>query len=460
MRADSTIAESLAAYIHDLNYGDLPPEVVERLKELLLDQLGCEVIGSTVEWNQPVYRFVRENKHGGAATVVNYGDRVPLDDAALVNGTFGQGCELDDYYDQGGGHPGASTVPVGMALAQRQPISGKQFLAALAAGYEIGWRVGRALLPEMMRRGYHAQGVVGVFVSATAAVKLLALDRTKITHALAIAGSHASGTMEYDQSGGEVKRAHNGMACCGGLRSAMLAEMGLTGPPTIFEGERGILRVFSGKCDTEPLIKKLGSEFAVMHAAVKRFPVNASQHSPIELLEKLIQEHRIRPADIRTIEVGVNEAVILHGGSIVAPMEVIQAQFSLRFSLAVRLLRGSNDLKFYLDPATWHAPDILDTVRKITLFADPAAQAKRRFACTMQITLADGRVLVGAVDAPKGTSANPLTHAEIREKFFRLGSSALPQAQLERIAARVESLEEENDVSVVASLLINKPATA
>src|ERR1051325_6407591 len=289
MTATKTVAQTLAAYIHGLDYSEIPPEVAARAKALLLDQLGCELIGSTGEWNQAVYRFVHENKQGGPATIVSYGDHVPPDDAALVNGTFGQGCELDDYYDQGGGHPGAATVPVAMALAQRRCITGKQVIAALAAGYEIGWRLGRALLPEMMRRGYPAPGVVGVFIAAAAAARLLGLDENQTAHALAIAGSHASGTMEYDQSGGEVKRAHNGIACSGGLRSAMLAEQGLTGPPTIFEGERGILRVFSGKCDTGPLINNLGSEFAVMHAAVKRFPVNASQHSPIELLENLVQ---------------------------------------------------------------------------------------------------------------------------------------------------------------------------
>ena len=102
---------------------------------------------------------MKENKQGGPATIVNYGDKVPVDDAAFVNGTFGQGCELDDYYDQGGGHPGAASVPVALALAEKGPVRGKIFIAAIAAGYETGWRVGPGLLPGMMRRGYHARGL-------------------------------------------------------------------------------------------------------------------------------------------------------------------------------------------------------------------------------------------------------------------------------------------------------------
>ena len=164
MNSNETVAQQLAAFIGGLDYDHLSAEVTRYEKTLLLDQLGCQLIGSTVDWNQTAYRFITENKSDGAATVVNYGNKVPVDDAVFVNGTFAQGCELDDYYDQGGGHPGAASVPVALALAEKEPIDGKRFLTAMAAGYEIGWRVGRALLPEMMRRGYHAQGVVGVFM--------------------------------------------------------------------------------------------------------------------------------------------------------------------------------------------------------------------------------------------------------------------------------------------------------
>ena len=453
MSSKETVAQILSQFVCRMDYQRLPPEVIDRLKDLLLDQLGCQLIGSTVAWNQSVYQFVRENKHGGPATIVNHGDKVPVDDAAFVNGTFGQGCELDDYYDQGGGHPGAATVPVAMALAEKTRINGRNFLTAMAAGYEIGWRVGRGLLPEMMRRGYHAQGVVGVFIAAATAGKLLGLGPDKLTHALAIAGSHASGTMEYDQSGGEVKRMHNGIACSGGLRSAMIADKGLTGPPTIFEGERGILKVFSGESRTGVITRAMGTDYAVLHASIKRFPVNASQHSPIELLDKLVKENGIKPEDVKKIEVGVNEGVILHSGTIYEPHEVIEAQFSLRFSLALRLLRGSNELKFYLDSNVWRDRAILAMGRKIELFADPTAVKERRFACRMKIVLLSGNVIEGSLPSPKGNFSNPLSKQELTEKFFGNASSVLSQEKLERIVEKVERVETEEDMSSFAALL-------
>lgn len=453
MSSKETVAQKLSAFVCGMDYEKLPAEVIDRLKDLLLDQLGCQLIGSTLEWNQSVYKFVKENKHGGPATIVNHGDKVPVDDAALVNGTFGQGCELDDYYDQGGGHPGAASVPVAMALAEKTCVSGQNFLTAMAAGYEIGWRVGRGLLPEMMRRGYHAQGVVGVFIAAATAGKLLQLDPERLTHALAIAGSHASGTMEYDQSGGEVKRMHNGIACSGGLRSAMTADKGLTGPPTIFEGERGILKVFSGESRTGVITRAMGIDFAVLHAAIKRFPVNASQHSPIELLDKLVRENRFQPKEVKKIEVGVNEGVILHGGTIYEPKEVIEAQFSLRFSLALRLLKGSNELKFYLDSNVWRDPAVLAMGRKIELFADPTAVKERRFACRMRISLLSGNVVEGCLPSPKGNFSNSLSKQEITEKFLGNGSSVLPQEKLDRIVEKVEKVETEEDMSSFGALL-------
>jgi 2-methylcitrate dehydratase PrpD len=452
----ATAAQKLSAFVCDLSYEAIPAEAVRRCRELLLDQLGCQLIGASMPWNQPVYEFVKNTKSGGPASIVKYGDRVPIDDAVLVNGTFAQGCELDDYYDQGGGHPGAATVPVILALAQKQPVSGADLITAMVAGYEVGWRIGRALLPDLMRRGYHAQSTVGVFIAAAAAGKIVRLDPDRMTHALAIAGSHSGGTMEYDQSGGEVKRLHNGMACCGGLRSALLAQLGLTGPPTIFEGERGILKVMSGGGNIDAIVKDLRAEsddLALYHAAMKRFPVNASQHAPIELLDKMVQAHQVDPRDIAKIVVEVNEGILLHGGTIYQPKEVIEAQFSLRFSLALRLLQGNNDLQHYLNPAMWNDPTMLEVGQKIELLADPTAVGPRRFACRMTIHLSDGRKLLDSLEAPKGSYKNPLSLPELKEKFHRLGQGILPDESLRAIATAVENIETAENMALLGDLM-------
>lgn len=453
MTVNATAAQKLAAYIADLKYGDIPGDLVKKAKELVLDQLGCQLLGSTLEWNRIVHRFVMEKGVSGPAAVVHYGNRVPVEDAAFVNGTFGQGCELDDYYDEGGGHPGAASITVALALGQQVPLDGQGFVTAIAAGYEVGWRVGRAMLPELSRRGFHSQSTLGVFIAVATAGKVLGLDQRQMTNALAIAASHAGGTMEFDQSGGEVKRVHNGMAASGGIRSAQLARLGLTGPPTIFEGERGVLKVLAESTNSQPLYEGLGRGCAFSHGAIKRFPVNASQHAPIELLANLMEQHDISYHQVERIDIGVSEIVLKHGGSIVEPKEVIEAQFSLRFSLAVRLIKGNNDLEHYLDCKLWSDPDVLALGKSLNLYALPEAHGPLRFSCRMKIGLRGGGAAEGYLPAPKGTGANPLSTGEIEAKFGTLAGSVLSNGAVAKLADTVAHLDTLADVGVIGDLL-------
>jgi 2-methylcitrate dehydratase PrpD len=161
----------------------------------------------------------------------------------------------------------------------------------------------------------------------------------------------------------------------------------------------------------------------------------------------------VQARDIEKIEVGLNEGVLLHGGTIHEPKEVIEAQFSLRFSLAVRLLKRSNDLEFYLDPKVWCNSEILELGKKIVLFADPTATGERRFACKMKVTLRGGKTIEGDITSPKGTSRNPLSVEEIRNKFFRLGSRVLSDRKLDQIIGKVERIEAEDDIGRIARMM-------
>jgi 2-methylcitrate dehydratase PrpD len=128
------ITEKLAAHAAGVRFEDIPPEAIEKVKDCILDQIGVELIGSTLEWNKIAYRYVAEMGGRGESTIVNYGAKAPALDAAFVNATFGQGCELDDVGFAAGGHPGAATVPVALALCEKHRSSGKDFLAAVVVG--------------------------------------------------------------------------------------------------------------------------------------------------------------------------------------------------------------------------------------------------------------------------------------------------------------------------------------
>ena len=455
-----TIAEQLSGHITGLDYSNLPASVVERTKEALLDQLGCQIVGSTLGHCNIIYDFIKGFAGQPEATVVNRPLKTWAHDAAFVNATFGHACEIDDHIDTGGGHPGAYSTAVSLALAEKARANGKAVIAAIAAGYEVAWRMGRTLSPASTGNGWHSQSTIGAFGSTAAAAKLLNLNAAQLAQAFAIAGSQASGTGEYGMSGGEVKRMHSGLAARAGIQSAMLAKAGLTGPLTIFEGKYGMVRMLARKDDATPLVEGFGEDFGIMHVEFKYHPVNISIQSPINLLTELVESHDIKPTDVERIDVGCRtEHSLTHVGAIYEPQDVLGAQFSMPFSLAIRVAKRSNDLKLYTDPSVWRDPEVLALAHRVHLYFEPRLAAHKRpgeahgYGCHIKVTLKDGRTLEKEEEYQKGNPKKPLSPAESSEKFRRLASSSFSQNRIEKIVSAVRPLEELQDLKELTSLL-------
>jgi 2-methylcitrate dehydratase PrpD len=456
-----TVAEQLSEHITGLDYSNLPSYAVERTKEALLDQLGCQVVGSTLGHCGVIYEFIKGFAGQPEGTVVNRDLKTWAHDAAFVNATFGHACEIDDHIDTGGGHPGAYSTAVSLALAEKGGANGKAVIAAIAAGYEVAWRLGRTLSPASTGNGWHSQSTIGAFASTAVAAKLLNLSAGQLAQAFAIAGSQASGTGEYGMSGGEVKRMHSGLAARAGIQSAMLAKAGLTGPLTIFEGKYGMVRMLARKDDATPLIEGFREDFGIMHVEFKYHPVNISIQSPINLLSELVQSHDIKPADVERIDVGCRtEHSLTHVGAIYEPKDVLGAQFSMPFSLAIRVAKRSNDLKLYTDPLVWRDPEVLALAQRVHLHFDPRLAAHKRpgeahgYGCHIKVTLTDGRVLEKQEEYQKGNPKKPLTPAESSDKFRRLASSAFSPNRIEKLLSAVRRVEEWADARELTSLLI------
>jgi len=224
---------------------------------------------------------------------------------------------------------------------------------------------------------------------------LLHLTDGQMLHAFGIAGMHSSGTMEYDQTGGEVKRVIAGIAARAGIQSALLAQLGLTGPPTIIEGKRGFLKVFADVVEPDEITRDLGREFKIMRIWFKLYPCVATVQGVIYTLTKLIDQHRFSADDVEEIRVGISETSLSHGGAIYEPHDTASAQFSLPFSLAIRLLKNDNDLTFYMDPKLWTDPKVLALARRVRSYADPNAKKDQNYNTTMEVAyyLRDGQRL-------------------------------------------------------------------
>ena len=460
MAEPGTLAQRLAERIVALRYESLPADVVARSKDSVIDQLGVQLIASTMQWNDVMYRVVSASGGREEATVVNHGTRLPAHAAAFVNATFGQGCELDDgLRDQGGntaGHAGAMTVPVALALSEGKRIDGRTAIAAIVAGYETAFRLGQGMQASH-KRGFHNQSVIGPFAATAVAARLIGLDAQRTAHALAIAGSQLSGLQEFDRGGGEAKRMHAGLATRAGIQSALLAQAGLTGPMSIFEGKRGVLRLYANSDDAGPLnaaMDRFGSEWGILRAGHKLYPVVSNLQSPIFQMEEVIAEHKITAGEIQRIDVWMATHSIEHGASIAEPKDAMGAQVSLAFSLAIRLLRGSNDLSLYADPKMWRQPEVLRLIAIVHAHNDDTrfAGANDR-GCHMTVTLRDGRTIEKHEEYPKGQPENPLTHAEIEEKFRRLAGAVIPRRAVDELLRMVNRLETVDDFGAIAPLL-------
>ena len=454
MESQAGITRQLAHFAAGLKYEDVPKEVIEKAKDLIIDQLGVELIGSTLEWNKIAYRYVLEMGGRAESTIVNYGTKALALDAAFVNATFGQGCELDDVGFAAGGHLGAATVPVAFALCERRPISGRELITAVVAGCDVMYRILFSVRPSAAKRGFHSHGIGGPFGAAVTACKLLQLGEEETVNAFGIAGSHAGGSTEYDQSGGEVKRVHAGLAARAGIQSAMLAKLGLTGPPTIIEGKRGFCRVFADHFDMDVITKSLGTDFKIMRTWFKVYPCVATVQGVIDALASLIEKHRIRPEEVEEIQVGIAETSLAHGGAIYEPHDVASAQFSLPFSLAMRLLKNDNDLSLYMDRNLWRDPNVLAVARKVKTYAVPEARGDKNYLTRMAISLVDGRTVETYQEYPRGCPLNPVTRDDIRNKFGKLASVVLARTKVDEIIDKIDQLENVKDISILVPLLV------
>lgn len=448
------ITEQLAIHTAKVRYEDIPPEAIEKAKDCILDQIGVELIGSTLEWNKIAYRYVADMGGRGESTVVHYGKKVPTLDAAFVNATFGQGCELDDVGFAAGGHPGAATVPVALAVGEKQHSSGKDFLAAVVVGWDVMYRLLAAVRPSSGKRGFHSHGIGAPFGAMATAARLLGLNDGQMLHAFGIAGMHSSGTMEYDQTGGEVKRVIAGIAARGGIQSALLAQLGLTGPPTIIEGKRGFLKVFADGVEPEGIIRDLGREFKIMRIWFKLYPCVATVQGVIYTLGKLIDEHRFTADDVEEIQVGISETSLSHGGAIYEPHDTATAQFSLPFSLAIRLLKNDNDLSFYMDPKLWTDPKVLALAKKVKSYADPNAKKDQNYNTTMEVRLTNGKTYKAFEPYPPGSPLNRVSRDVLRAKFRKMARAVLPDERIDKLIEAVDRLETCNDTAQLIPLLV------
>ncbi|MEJ8850788.1 MmgE/PrpD family protein [Variovorax rhizosphaerae] len=449
-------ARQLAEWALGLQLCDIDPHVVERVKLHLLDQIGAQVSCREL----PTCRITQEyvSKFGTAGTASILGTRLRLDpeSAAFANGTSGSSFEIDDYGGKGANcHPGCTVVPAVFAIGEAKGASGAEVLRAAVVGFETVIRLALASMPSLLlERGFHHTGSLGVFAVALASAMIERDDVEVAVNAIAIAGSHASGTTEFAQSGGEVKRVHAGISVAAGIRSARLARLGLNGPPTILEGSRGFLQAFCNDFDARYLTEELGMRWHFPErASIKLYASCALMQPHFAAYDMIKAEHAFSAQDVEEVILGCDPLAFVHTGSVgPRPKDVLGAQFSAEYGVAMRIVRGSNDVGSYLDLEAigFEDPAILAMAERTRLERDPECTFERPLG-RVTLRLRDGRTLSASSYAP-GSPQNPVSRDDIQRKYRELVSRDFGDEVARRSMDLIMNLEEVTNLGQITGL--------
>jgi aconitate decarboxylase len=449
----------IAAFVSQLRYEQIPSTVCERLKLLVLDSLGCAIYGAHLEWCRILRETLEQSDKTRDASIWGTDRKLSSVHAALVNGTQVQGFELDDVHREGILHVGAVTLPALVAIAETHAqLSGKDFITAALAGYEIGPRVGLCMGPQHIGQGWHSGATVGVFAAAAAAARALALDAEKTMHALGIAGTQSSGLMAA-QYGAMVKRMHAGRAAQSGLYAALLAGQEFTGITDVFEAPYGgFCTTFSrsqDRFDLAALSAGLGERYETMRVSLKFYACVGSNHTTLDALTDIRKRHPFTAADIDRIVVHASQVTVDHAGWPYRPEGLTAAQLNLPFCAATLILTGDA----FVDQFT---PDCvndrarIELSRKVQVVRDPAITAlgaAHRHQVRIEVHFRDGSVEHATRDAPRGSEQNFASEAQIIDKFHKLTRATMAEQQQNALIEAVLRLEQLPDSRTMIALL-------
>ena len=449
----------LATWLQNLRLEDVPLSVQQRAKHIMLDGIACAIVGAQLPWSRRAVEIVAGLEGRGACGIIGWDRTTTAPAAALLNGTFIQGFELDDYHPRAPLHSASLVLPVLFACAdQTSGLDGKQALLAIIAGFEVGPRVGLALHGgEMLSRGWHSGSVFGTHAAAATAGVMLGLDAAGFEDALGLAATQSAGLMAA-QFEAMSKRMHHGFSARNGLYAAYLAAGRYTGIKRVFEREYGgFLSTFGeGHApDATQIAAGLGMHWETERIVIKPYAAMGGLHAPLDALFEINNERALRAQEIKCIDVYVSHAVYHHGWwQLERPVTPIAAQMNLGYALAVAVLDGEALVQQFA-PQRINQDDVWSLIPRITAHHDPEfdrAGPLARGKTRLRVEFTDGQVLEAERQASRAI-LQPMSSAEIVAKYRHLTRGLIDserQAEIERI---VLSLDELADVGKLAALL-------
>ncbi|HET9653189.1 MAG TPA: MmgE/PrpD family protein [Usitatibacter sp.] len=414
----AVVAESLARAVAHARPRPMPPGVRETCARLLVDVAGLCVAAR----HEPYVRAcIASWEAQGGCTAIGHARALDAAGAAFVNGTAAHGEDFDDTFEGGPVHAGAVIVPALLAAAERERLGGEDLLFGIAVGVEVMCRASLVAPRRIHQAGFHPTAVLGAMGAAAGVAAACRFDEKAFASAQGIAGSMASGIIEYLAEGTSTKRLHPGWAAQAGLRAAALARAGFDGPRTVWEGEHGFLHAFANTREGRwgELLDGFGERWVAEALAFKPYACGTMIHPYIDCARRLAARG-IAAAAIVAIECETAEGIVHRLWEPLEakrrPPNAYAAKFSIPFGVAFGLLRGAAGLEAFSD-ANAADPGIRELAAKVAYKVDPANPYPREYTGHLRATLRDGRVVEERQPHLRGGQHEPLSRSELEAKF-------------------------------------------
>jgi 2-methylcitrate dehydratase len=451
-----TTTAAMSRWAAALQFKQLSRDAVYQAKRFLLDSLGCSLGGYQQHDVKIALEVLGETAGPGKATVIGTGQRVDPISASLANALMIRCMDYNDiYWKQDPSHP-SDIFPAALACCERAKSDGRELIVGLVLGHEFEMRFCEAAFPGIRERGWH-HATLTAFVSPIVAGRALHLSGEKIQHAIGISASRHV-TLGAVTAGKltMMKNTVDPLATQSGVLAAMLAEKGYTGPEHVVDGKEGLTHCFGPEWKLNLLTDGLGNSWRITQCGMKAFPTEALTHTPISATLDLVREHDLQADDIAKIQIRslARAADILSDPSKYDPRTKETADHSLPYVIAAAVAdRQVTPLQF--TPEKIMDPKIREQLRKVEVIAD--AEIEKVFPALQRVVVTirrkDGREFTRQLDFPKGDPRNPLSDAEVEEKFAALAEGVLSGRAQKKVKDAVWGLEKIGSVSKLMALL-------
>jgi 2-methylcitrate dehydratase PrpD len=440
----SSLSSFYADFILNTSYNQLKPQVTEQGKKQILDLIGVSLAGyQMMEFPRLVVSYMASLGGISEATILQTGKKFPAVNAALANAACAHAIDMDDGHRFAAHHPGTVIIPAALAAAELSRATTRDLIIGIVVGYEIMIRLGMAINPSSLNRGFHATGITGVFGAAAATARIMNLSREKIIGALGLAGLQGAGLLQvnHDVEGSKVKPINPAKAAQSGLLSSILAQKGAKGPMDIFEGADGFLKAVADNVKSELLTRGLGQEFEICNTYTKLHAACRHTHAPIDAALDAFHRSQISVEQIDHIVVETYPAALRLAGitDVTTPSG---ARFSIPFSVALVLVKKDAGADKYSEE-TIQDKGIQALSKKVTLSIGEKwekAYPNQRGA-TVRIVDVQGKEWVSEVGLAKGEPENPATWEELYHKFLNNAMLLLSEKEAKELGHKIMDLE-------------------